>query len=65
MDINISKKDIEMLRERFGIKIIDGNVALCTAEQLATNIASLDVTLSDEVLHNIETAHDADRYPCP
>jgi aryl-alcohol dehydrogenase-like predicted oxidoreductase len=40
-------------------------IGATTPDQLATNIASLDVTLSDEVLHDIETAHDADRYPCP
>ena len=40
-------------------------IGATTPEQLATNIASLDVTLSDEALHDIETAHDADRYPCP
>ena len=40
-------------------------VGATTAEQLASNVASLDVTLSDEVLHDIEAAHDADRYPCP
>ena len=40
-------------------------IGATTPDQLATNIASLDVTLSAEVLHDIETAHDADRYPCP
>jgi aryl-alcohol dehydrogenase-like predicted oxidoreductase len=40
-------------------------IGATTPDQLAANIASLDVTLSDEVLHDIETAHDADRYPCP
>src|SRR5262249_19037386 len=40
-------------------------VGATTAAQLVRNVAALDVTLSDEVLHDIETAHDADRYPCP
>jgi aryl-alcohol dehydrogenase-like predicted oxidoreductase len=36
-----------------------------TCAQLEANLAVLSVTLSDEVLRDIETAHDADRYPCP
>ena len=34
-------------------------------EQLATNIASVDVTLSKEVLDGIEAIHHVYTYPCP
>jgi len=33
--------------------------------QLAENLASLDVTLGDEVLAAIEAIHDRHPYPCP
>jgi aryl-alcohol dehydrogenase-like predicted oxidoreductase len=34
-------------------------------EQLKRNIASLDVSLSDEVIEQIEAIHRRFTYPCP
>ncbi|GFZ85607.1 aldo/keto reductase [Elstera cyanobacteriorum] len=40
-------------------------IGATTLEQLETNIASAAVTLSDEVLAEIEAAHQIHPYPCP
>lgn len=40
-------------------------IGATTEEQLQSNLASIDLTLSDEVLRGIEAIHKADANPCP
>jgi aryl-alcohol dehydrogenase-like predicted oxidoreductase len=40
-------------------------IGATTLEQLRANIASIDLTLSDEVLNSIETIHRRHTIPCP
>jgi aryl-alcohol dehydrogenase-like predicted oxidoreductase len=49
-------------RQRFVTSTLIGATTL---EQLATNVASVDVRLSDEVLTAIEQVHKAQSNPCP
>ncbi len=49
-------------RQRFVTSTLIGAT---TMEQLATNVASVDVRLSDEVIQAIEQVHKAQPNPCP
>ena len=49
-------------RQRF---LTSNLIGATTMEQLKTNLGSIDVTLSDEVLKEIEAAHRAQPNPCP
>ena len=49
-------------RQRFVTSTVIGAT---TMAQLATNVASVDVRLSDEVLKAIEEVHKAQPNPCP
>jgi len=40
-------------------------IGATSMEQLATNVASVDVQLSDEVMQEIEQVHRAQPNPCP
>lgn len=40
-------------------------IGATTMEQLRSNIASIDLTLDEEVLRGIEAIHEAHPYPCP
>ena len=49
-------------RQRFVSSTLIGATSM---EQLATNVASVDVQLSDEVIQAIEQVHNAQPNPCP
>lgn len=40
-------------------------ISATTLEQLKDNVASISISLSQEVIDEIETAHDSNPYPCP
>jgi aryl-alcohol dehydrogenase-like predicted oxidoreductase len=49
-------------RQRFVMSTLIG---VTTMEQLVTNVASVDVNLSNEVIQAIEQIHQAQPNPCP